>query len=236
MIAPRSLTGSTLASRVSWTSESVTDESDCDRHPGPPGPPALVRMALARGDRARRELAARRAGGHGGRLARTGAAAPRHARPDGERDRLGGFGLHRGRGARRALLRPARRPARPQAHVPGHALGLPRRHGAHRVHLEHRFVRVLPLPHRLRHRRRVRGDQLGDRRAHPGAPARPGGPRDQRHLLDRRGDGRRSQHRPSIPGSSAPNGAGASPSAWAASSPSPSCWCGATCPRARAGC
>ena len=39
-----------------------------------------------------------------------------------------------------------------------------------------------------------------------------------------------------IPASSAPSGAGASPSASAASWPSRSCWCGATCPKARAGC
>ena len=43
------------------------------------------------------------------------------------------------------------------------------RHRAHRVLLGHLVLRVLPLPHRLRHRRRVRGDQLGDRRADSGA-------------------------------------------------------------------
>ena len=36
------------------------------------------------------------------------------------------------------------------------------------------------------HRRRVRRDQLGDRRADPGAQPRPGRPRDQRQLLGRR--------------------------------------------------
>src|SRR5207245_1210049 len=61
-----------------------------DRHPCSPGPAALVAVALARGDRARRELAARRARGHGGRLARAGAAAARYSRADRRRDRLGG--------------------------------------------------------------------------------------------------------------------------------------------------
>ena len=43
-----------------------------------------------------------------------------------------------------------------------------------------------PLRDRLGHRRRVRGDQLGDRRADPGARARPGRPDHQRLLLARR--------------------------------------------------
>ena len=50
-----------------------------------------------------------------------------------------------------------------------------------------RVVRALPLLHRPGHRRRIRGHQLGDRRADPGARARPRQPRDQRQLLDRRG-------------------------------------------------
>ena len=44
----------------------------------------------------------------------------------------------------------------------------------------------------VRHRRRVRGDQLRDRRADPGPQPRPGRPRDQRQLLGRGGDRRRS--------------------------------------------
>ncbi len=44
----------------------------------------------------------------------------------------------------------------------------------------------LPLPDRLRHRRRVCGDQLRDRRADPQPRARPRRPDHQRQLLDRR--------------------------------------------------
>ena len=56
------------------------------------------------------------------------------------------------------------------------------------------FLR-LPLPHRRRHRRRVRGDQLGHRRADPGPAARPDRPDDQRLLLARRGGRRGDDHR-----------------------------------------
>ena len=49
------------------------------------------------------------------------------------------------------------------------------------------FLLRLPLRRRSRHRRRVRGDQLGDRRADPGEVPRPRRHRDQRHLLGRRG-------------------------------------------------
>ena len=45
---------------------------------------------------------------------------------------------------------------------------------------------ALPLPDRHGHRRRVRRDQLGHRRADPGPQPRPGRPRDQRQLLGRR--------------------------------------------------
>ena len=49
------------------------------------------------------------------------------------------------------------------------------------------FFFLLPLHHRNGDRRRVRGDQLGDRRADPSAGARPRGPDHQRQLLARRG-------------------------------------------------
>ena len=62
------------------------------------------------------------------------------------------------------------------------------------------FLRLLPFPDRLRHRRRVRRDQLGDRRADPGAAARARRSRDQRHVLDRRGDGGGLEHRSSQSG------------------------------------
>ena len=46
-------------------------------------------------------------------------------------------------------------------------LRLPRRDGRDRLRRELRALRGLPLPHRLRHRRRIRRDQLGHRRADP---------------------------------------------------------------------
>ena len=58
------------------------------------------------------------------------------------------------------------------------------------LHVERGVVLDLPLAHRPGHRRRVRGDQLRHRRAHPRAGARLGRPRDQRLLLAR-GRGRR---------------------------------------------
>jgi len=53
-------------------------------------------------------------------------------------------------------------------------------------------VRRLPLLHRRRHRRRVRGDQLRHRRVDPRPRARHHGPDDQRVLLDRDGNRRRA--------------------------------------------
>ena len=68
---------------------------------------------------------------------------------------------------------------------------------------------VLPRADRRRHRRRIRGDQLGDPGADPGPLARPHRPRDQRQLLDRRG-ARRAWARSccSIPAGCRPIGAG----------------------------
>ena len=98
---------------------------------------------------------------------------------------------------------------------------------------------LLPLPvlHGCGHRRRVRRDQLGDRRADPRAQPRPGRHHDQRQLLGRRGAGRprrdpAAQHvdlrgRPRL---------AAGVRDWAGSSGSRSSSCAATCPRARAGC
>ena len=96
-------------------------------------------------------------------------------------------------------------------------------------------VLPVPVPHRLRHRRRVRGDQLGHRRADPEPPPRPHRHHHQRHLLGRRGRrgaadraGHRrpaGQHR-----LAAVLRRSASCSAWS------SCWSGGTCRRARAGC
>ena len=56
--------------------------------------------------------------------------------------------------------------------------------------LESLELRPVPLHHRRRHRRRVRGHQLDDPGAHPGARARLDRSRHQRQLLGRRGDRR----------------------------------------------
>ena len=56
---------------------------------------------------------------------------------------------------------------------------------ADRVLVERVELLPLPLPRRRGHRRRVLGDQLGDRRADPGARARLGRPRDQRLVVAR---------------------------------------------------
>ena len=94
----------------------------------------------------------------------------------------------------------------------------------------------LPLLHRRRHRRRVRRDQLRDRRADPGARARPRRPDHQRLLLARRRLRRARRLRAADATSSPSTSAGASRSASARSSAWASCSCAATCPRARAGC
>ena len=66
---------------------------------------------------------------------------------------------------------------------------------AERPGAELRGVPRLPLPRRRGHRRRVLGDQLGDRRARAGARPRPDRSRDQRQLLGRRRDRRRRDAR-----------------------------------------
>ena len=90
-----------------------------------------------------------------------------------------------GRMSRRDLLRPSRRPDRAQEAVHAHAGRLPDRDRLHGV-LD-RGVDVLPVPllHRRGHRRRVRGDQLRDRRADPRARARDRRPDHQRLVLAR---------------------------------------------------
>ena len=60
----------------------------------------------------------------------------------------------------------------PQAAVSHHACGLSCCDGPHGVHVRLPVVRAMPLPYRVRDRRRVRGDQFGHRRADPGARAR----------------------------------------------------------------
>ena len=66
-------------------------------------------------------------------------------------------------------------------------VGLSRRHRGDRVLLEFLELRAVPLSHRRRHRRRIRGDQLDHPGADPGARARLDRSRHQRQLLDRRG-------------------------------------------------
>ena len=99
------------------------------------------------------------------------------------------------RGGRGARLRVPDRPARPQEAVPRQPRSVSGRDGPDRPDVERRVVLGLPLPHRARHRRRVRRDQLRDRRADPGSRARLGRPRDQRLVLARRGVRRRALRR-----------------------------------------
>ncbi len=101
-------------------------------------------------------------------------------------DRDRGCGLRRRSLRRRALLRPAHRPLRPEEALPAHARRLHPRHARHGGLVDGLVLLPLPLPHRSRHRRRVRSDQLGDRRADPGAGARPRRSDHQRLLLGRR--------------------------------------------------
>ena len=96
----------------------------------------------------------------------------------------------------------------------------------------------LPVLHRRGHRRRVRGDQLGHRRADPGPPPRGGRSRHQRLVL-----ARAPRSAPSLTVLPAQHehlrrqtSAGGSPSASARCWVSSSCWCVATCPSRRAGC
>ena len=95
------------------------------------------------------------------------------------------------RGIRRAVLRLADRPARPQEALFHHAVGLSHRDRGHRLLVEFMDLRAVSLLHRRGHRRRICRDQFD----HPGtgsrALARMDRPLHQRQLLDRRGDRRR---------------------------------------------
>ena len=106
------------------------------------------------------------------------------------RQRLSG-----GRGARRAVLRLADRPARPQEALLHHACGLSRRHRGDRAVVELLEFRAVSFPHRRRHRRRICRDQLDHPGADPRARARLERSRRQRQLLDRRGTRRGRRHR-----------------------------------------
>ena len=106
---------------------------------------------------------------------------------DGVPDRLGRRDLRRRRLRRRAVLRPPRRPDGAQEAVHDHAARLPGGDGRDGVLGLVPVLRGLPLLHRRGHRRRVRGDQLGHRRADPRARARHRRPDHQRLVLARHG-------------------------------------------------
>ena len=95
--------------------------------------------------------------------------------------------LSRRRGARRAVLRLAHRPARAQEAVLHHAHRLSAGDRRDGVLLGFVELSALPLHHRRGHRRRICGDQLDHPGTDPGAGARLDRSRDQRHLLGRRG-------------------------------------------------
>ena len=84
----------------------------------------------------------------------------------------------------------------PEEPVHHHARRLPGRQRPHRGHAERRSLVHLPVRHpdhrRHGHRRRVRRDQLRDRRDDPGQVPRPRRPRGQRHLLGGRASSARS--------------------------------------------
>ena len=103
--------------------------------------------------------------------------------------------LSRRRGAGRAVLRLADRPARPQEALLHHACGLSRRHGGDRAVLEFLELRAVSLSDRGGDRRRICRDQLDHPGAYPRARARLERSRRQRQLLDRRGARRGRRHR-----------------------------------------
>ena len=107
-----------------------------------------------------------------------------------------------GRGRRSAVLRPDVGQAGPQEAVRHHARRLPAGQRPHRPDAQQRRgLAGLPVRHPLHqrhgHRRRVRGDQLRDRRADPRPVPRPRRHHGQRHLLGRR-DHRHARH-PHLP-------------------------------------
>jgi hypothetical protein len=82
-------------------------------------------------------------------------------------------------------LRLPDRPLRPQEAVHDHPGPVPAGHGGHGVLQERAVLLRVPVLHRGRDRRRVRGHQLGHRRADPGPAAGPGRPDHQRLVLAR---------------------------------------------------
>ena len=148
----------------------------------------MVAVPHADGDRPRGGVDPRRARDHGGQLGH------RRAHPTGDAGAVlhrGGarrLRVPRGRGRRRAVLRPPVRQARAPQPLHDHPGRVPGGQRPHRAHARQRPVLDrLPLPHPLHrghgHRRRVRRDQLGHRRAHPVALPGPRRHHGQRHLL-----------------------------------------------------
>ncbi len=137
-----------------------------NRCPRSPGSSWLGPLPHPGRSRTGRHMDPGRAGGHASRRSMHSAqgepGSPAHRRP-GRRlsQRVSG-----GRGAGRAVLWLADRPARSKKAVLHHAGPLPRSHRPQpRSPRISTYLRVLPVPHRLRNRRRIRRHQLG----HPGA-------------------------------------------------------------------
>ena len=102
-----------------------------------------------------------------------------------------------------AFFRPPDGPARSQEALPRHPRGLYARNSGDGICTELRMVCRVPFWHGIRHRRGIRRDQFGDRRAHPRALARSRESFDQRQLLGRRCTGGGAE-----PGTARPAGVG----------------------------
>ena len=87
----------------------------------------------------------------------------------------------------RAVLRPAHRSAGPQEALHADARGVPGRNRRNGIRVRAVVLLRRALLHRRRNRRRIRRDQLRDRRTHPCARPRTGRPHHQRFVLARCG-------------------------------------------------
>ena len=163
--------------------------ADPQHHPGTSGPNALVAVPHSDGSRARHRVDPGRAVDHGRQCGHLDSHAARHPAPDndrggGDRNRLPARRGDRGAGIREAF-RQARAPK--PVHVdPGRLPDWDWAYGVHR-HRD-RLARLLvrdPVHCRQRHRGRVLGHQLGDRRDDAFAVPRAGRYLDQRLLLGR---------------------------------------------------
>ena len=206
-----------------------------DDDPAPARPAALEPLALARGHRPRHHVDPRRVRGDDRRGDREHPDRQGRARSLHPAIGLGGHLLPARRDRRRARLRLPHGSLRAQEPVHGHARRLPRVHRRLGLGVELLELRRLPVPRRRRHRRRVRGDQLRDRRADPGPRSRSGRARDQRQLVGRHS--RRLRSSPTCCSTAwTSRSGGGSASSSARPSPSASSSSAASSPRARAGC